>query len=485
MPNPATPSRRQLDEDLTKQELTAALIIRNQLKAILNDSSSQCKSPAAKQAVKQLQERIDDSLVALLHAKSRGEYQLQQKRFNLLLEQFKEVMQLEGDMELALKDFRFFHHVHQTLKQATFATRESLVDVFAEKFQDDPDFDLWCRHFATLQTLSADQFEAQKKALLDGLVAETTYLDLGNLAAMGLIERNAKILADTRLIYLKETNDRKSLLKDIGWIGLGIGLVTAAAVLAIAFPVLAVPGIVVGSIVMGYGIIDFAKESVELYSELTEEEKGGLSPDAEDELKNLENDIADMDVDGFLQKQPHAHHAWSSEKKWVRGLGFSASFAGFALGIVALAFVLPGVAVPAAAVIAVTAVAVGIAALAGAVLGYKVASEQKKLKEAEQTLQQDILHDAQVLDNVSDHLLDTSFSSDARMSQRLQSAPAKKPALAPADHAANLDEDEDDEREREGDEESGVLTEDEGEGETETEREGDDEEGGDKPLPLK
>ncbi|KTC99445.1 hypothetical protein [Legionella erythra] len=483
MPNPATPSRRQLDEDLTKQELTAALIIRNQLKAILNDSSSQCKSPAAKQAVKQLHEQIDEGLVALLHAKSREEYRLQQKRFNRLLEQFKEVMRLEGDMELALKDFRFFHHVHQTLKQATFANRETLIDVFSEKFQDDPDFDLWRRHFATLQTLPVDQFETQKHALLDGLVVETTYLDLGNLAAMGLIERNAQILADTRLTYLKETNNRKSLLKDIGWIGLGIGLVTAAAVLAIAFPVLAVPGIVVGSIVMGYGIIDFAKESVELYSELTEEEKGGLSPDAEDELKSLENDIEDMDVDGFLQKQPHAHHAWSSEKKWVKGLGYAASFAGFALGIVALAFVLPGVAVPAAAIIAVTAVAVGIAALAGAVLGYKVFSEQKKLKDAEQTLQQDILHDTEALDNVSDHLLDASFSSDARMSQRLQSAPAKKTALAPADRAANLDEDEDDEREREGDEESGVLTEDEGE--TETERQGDDEEGGDKPLPLK
>lgn len=485
MPSSPMPSQRQLNEDLSKQELTAALIIRNQLRAILDDSGSHLKTAAARKAVKQLQERIDQGLVALLHAKSREEYELQQKRFNLLLDQFKEVMQLEGDVELALKDFRFFHHVHQTLKLATIENRGALLERFAEKFQDDPDFDLWCRHFEALQSLPPSQFEAQKKALLDGLVAETTYLDLGNLAAMGLIERNAQLLADTRLSYLKETNNRKSLLKDIGWIGLGIGLVTAAAVLAIAFPVLAVPGIVVGSIVMGYGIIDFAKESVELYSELTEEEKDGLSLDVEDELKSLENDIEDMDVEGFLRKQPHAHHEWSTEKKWVKGLGYAASFAGFALGIVALAFVLPGVAVPAAAVIAVTAVAVGIAALAGAVLGYKVFNEQKKLKEAEQAMQHDVVKDTETLDSVSDHLLGASLSSDARMSQQLQSSPAKKSALAPADRAANRDEDEDDEREREGDEDRGALTEEQDEGDADTEREGDEEEGGEKPLPHK
>ncbi|QRN03263.1 hypothetical protein GH742_04930 [Legionella sp. MW5194] len=483
MPSSPRPSQRQLNEDLSKQELTAALIIRNQLRAILDDSGSHLKTLAAKGAVNELRERIDQALVALLHAKSREEYALQQKRFNLLLDQFKDVMQLEGDVELALKDFRFFHHVHQTLKLATVENRGTLLERFAEKFQDDPDFDLWCRHLAALQSLPKSQFEAQKKALLDGLVAETTYLDLGNLAAMGLIERNVHLLADTRLAYLKETNNRKSLMKDIGWIGLGIGLVTAAAVLAIAFPVLAVPGIVVGSIVMGYGIIDFAKESVELYSELTEEEKGELSLDVEDELKSLEDDIQDMDVEGFLRKQPYAHHEWSTEKKWVKGLGYAASFAGFALGLVALAFVLPGVAVPAAAVIAVTAVAVGIAALAGAVLGYKVLSEQKKLKEAEQAMQHDMIKDSETLDSVSDHLLCTSLSSDARMNQQLRSSPSKKSALAPADRAANRDEDEDDERE--GDEDRGVPAEELDEGDSDTEREGEEEEGGEKPLARK
>ncbi|MFC3909502.1 hypothetical protein ACFORL_10520 [Legionella dresdenensis] len=209
------------------------------------------------------------------------------------------------------------------------------------------------------------------------------------LAAFAEIEATINQLRQTRFRYLRKALDRNKLLGEAGWMGTGMGLVTAATVLGTAFPALLVPGIVVGAVVLGYSVVDFVKDSYQFYSEATHDE---ANPDL--------TGFAEFDVEKLSGAKAVPSKRWSNEKRLVKGLAVSASFAGFALAVVAFAFVFPGAGVPFAAVIGIAAAGVVVAAAAIAVLGYEARMESKEIANHQRKIEQQIAHDHDELNDI-------------------------------------------------------------------------------------
>ncbi|WED42110.1 hypothetical protein [Legionella cardiaca] len=391
------------NQEALRLELTAALIIEHQIKAITNDLIDKNSSAETKQLQQKILIAVQESIKGMLHADSKEIFLLQQQRFNQLMTNLKAKLALEGDLEKPLEDFRFFHYLHGLLLEVTTNEVKSLQDLPAW-FVEHPYFEQWRKQLDSLKNeTDPKQFEAQRTLLIEDLLIRESYQDLANLASVTLIEQNAQLLADTRLSYLKETDRRKKLLTDVLWMGLGTLLVVGAAVLSIAFPPLIIPGLVLGAAVLGYGAIDFAKQSAGLYEEFHAKSLGErqVSPATMEEVEQLESILNDPAKSDFVGRQQLDKKYWSTEEKWVKGAGYVASLTGFALAIAAFALIVPGVGVPIAAVIAVAALSLAVAAFAGGLLGFKIFREQQHQQKMQSQIEEKMTNDEEMVAQIA------------------------------------------------------------------------------------
>lgn len=394
----------QFNQDILKRELTAALIIKNQLQAIADDLVERYQTEQAKQLQKKILAISDESIKGMLHADSRENFLLQHRRLIHLLSNLKELAG-EEDLDKALADYRFFHSLHHNLLDAASPKNiKDMQDKLPSWFKENPHYSDWKNKLGKLSAQTdISAFEAEKTELIDELLMKESYQNLANQASLALVEQNIHLLRDTRLAYLKETNSRKKLLTDLAWMGAGILLVAASAILSLAFPPLIIPGLVLGVAVLGYGVIDFSKESAKLYSEIKLKKLGEreISSKTMEELRVLEKEVTGLSESQFIERQELHEQRWSNEKKWVSGAGYAASFAGLGLALAGLALIIPGVGVPIAAIIAVTVVAVAVTAFAAVLLGSKVSHEQKGLRESKQQVARQMIDDEQMIHEIA------------------------------------------------------------------------------------
>ncbi|KTD07043.1 hypothetical protein [Legionella jamestowniensis] len=383
-------------------ELTSALIIEHQLRAITDDLIRKNPNEKTKQLQRQMLVSAQESIKGMLQASSKEEFLLQQKRFNQLLSNFKEKFDLDADLEAPLEDYRFCNYLLRFLRDATPENIGEHYEKMPLWFKDHSYYTHWKMELDFLKGESDPKiFTAHKNAMINNLLENESYQQLANLSSMALIEQNNQLLTNRRLSYLKETNNRKKLLTDTSWMGLGALLVTTAAVLSIAFPPLIIPGLVIGGAVLAYGAVDFIKNSADLYSKFNMKPLGErkISPTTRDEIAQLEDKLNEGEH-SFVMRQQLEKKQWSTEEKLIKGLGYAASFSGFALALAALALIIPGVGVPIAAVIAVAAVSVAVTAIAAGVLGTKIWGEQQHQRKVQTQIEEKIAADEKIMTNM-------------------------------------------------------------------------------------
>ncbi|STX41356.1 Uncharacterised protein [Legionella donaldsonii] len=430
----------QFNQQALKQELTAALIIHDQLVAMTQDIAANYHSDQTQELQKRILDIAGQSLKGMLHADSADAFTMHQNRLSRLLTTIKEKLALEGDFDQALEDYRFFHYIHRALRNVSLKTGKDFLGDLPRWFKSHPYYNHWQEKLVQLTAQEkAAAFESYKKGLIEELFIKESYQDLANIASLALIEKNSRLLSELRLSYLDGANHRKKLFTDLGWMGLGVLLVAAATVLGLAFPLLVVPGFVVGAAVLGYGVIDFSKESANLYSEIYNRPLGDREISAETlvELRHLENQIDGFEVEPFIANQDLLAEQWSTEKKWMKGAGYAASFAGFALAFAGLAFLIPGVGVPIAAVLIVTVLAAVITAVAALLIGVKIMRERQELQKRREEVDKQTESDDRLLAEVDlgmlkpSESLRNSFTVVFEKEQEANRREVKKLALTP------------------------------------------------------
>ncbi|CEK10022.1 EI24 domain-containing protein [Legionella hackeliae] len=434
------------NQDSLTRELTAALVMEHQLRAIMDDWISKTSSEQAKQLQKKILIAAQESIKGMLQATSKEVFMLQQQRFNQLIVGVKNQLNLEEDLEGPLEDYRFYRELLQVLRSATAENFKTLHEKLPTWFKEHEQYTHWKIELDFLKGESdARIFETHKNLLIEGLLANESHQQLANLMSIALIEQNNHMLADTRLSYLKETNNRKKLIADISWIGLGALLVAAAAVLSIAFPPLIIPGLVIGGAVLAYGAIDFIRNSAELYNELQLTPLGErkISSRTRDEIAQLEDQL-NKGENTFIERQQLEKKHWSNEEKLVKGLGYTSSFLGFALAIAALSLIIPGVGAPIAAVITIAALSVAISVVAVSVLGTKLVREHQHQQKVQEKTEEKMAADKQVVTKISKLTHQPTTNKDLSHEESKQKKPVSpsKPLTEKAEEGDEEDESE-------------------------------------------
>lgn len=388
------------NQEALKQELSAALIIQNQLRALTNDMVDRYPSDSTKELQKNSLVSAELAIKGMLQVDTKEAFVIQQKRMDNLVARLKGKLALEGDLDKALADYRFFHHLHQVILKSTLENTKNM-DVYLPKwFMFNPDHADWEQKLNHLRSLvDKKTFEDYKKELIKELLQQESELNLASLSSLALIEQNSRILAETRLSYLKAANDRKKILTELAWMFAGGLLVAAAAVLGVFFPPLVIPGLVIGIAVLGYGVIDFAKENAQLVAKINNIEFGERVPSTQtlEELQAFDQKISGLETSKFLDRQNLHERHWSSEKKWLMSLSYTLSFAGLAFAFAGLAFLFPALGIPLAVIIAVSVLAVVVTTLATVIWGIKVVHEQQALQEMQQEVNKRVAEDDKMI----------------------------------------------------------------------------------------
>ncbi|ASQ46613.1 hypothetical protein [Legionella clemsonensis] len=387
------------NQRVLRHELTSALIIEHQLRAITDDLIRKTSDGKTQQLQKQMLLSAQESIKGMLQASSKEEFLLQQKRLNQLIANLESKFNLDADLEAPLEDYRFCNYLLRFLRDVTPENIDAQYEKMPLWFKEHTCFTDWRMELDFLKGESDPRFfAAHKNAVINNLLENESYQQLANFFSMSLIEQNNQLLADTRLSYLKSMDNRKKLLANASWMGLGTLLVTTAAVLSIAFPPLMIPGLIIGGAVLAYGAVDFIKKSADLYSDFKMRPLGErkLSPTTRDELAQLEEKL-NVGESSFVMHQQLEKKRWSNEGKLIKGLGYAASFSGFALAIAALALIIPGVGAPIAAVIAIAAISVAVTAVAASLLGAKIFREQQHQQKVQAQIETKIVADEKIM----------------------------------------------------------------------------------------
>ncbi|MDI9819375.1 MULTISPECIES: hypothetical protein [unclassified Legionella] len=402
-----------------ERELTVATNIYHQIHAITQDIVDNYRPTNEAVALqKNLLLIAKEAMQGMLGADSKETFLMHQKRLDQLIASLKNHLDLQGDLNNLLDKYRFFNKLHQFLQQVNLDNRTKLTEALPAWFKKHALFKDWNEELDLLVNQSdKTKFESHRNAWIKALLEKESYQNLANFASMALVEQNTRLLADSRLSYLKEANSHKKLLKDVAWMGGGVLLIAAAAVLGLAFPPLVIPGLVLGAAVLGYGAVDFSKESAELYSEFKTKELGA-------------REFANIHDKANGNKKPHP-----GEAKWIKGAGYAASFAGLGLAMAALALIIPGIGIPLAAVIAVTVASLAIAGVTAGILGFKTYHEQKSLQTEQAKVDRQITEDAIVFKKIDEMEVRHHLSSMAKvmkieMEESKQSL-AMKPSIKP------------------------------------------------------
>ncbi|KTD38004.1 hypothetical protein [Legionella oakridgensis] len=397
---------KQFNQMALERELTSALIIKHQLQHMLTDFEHHFPGEQSAKIKEEIMNSADDSIKGMLHAENKESFVLQEKRLNHLVEQLKEKFGLkEKKSEAALSSYRLLYVVLRGLKETNYERKDQLSTIWSDCdwCKEHPEYPSWVEQLNDLQRQNNEHdFEQRKSELLAKILNDISERKLDSLSALALVEQNMQLLSETRLSYLKESQSRSKLMKSMGWVGLGVLLVAGATVAALAFPVVAIPGIILGGAVVGYGAIDFAKKSANFYTKASTVPIGSREEDAQTRahLQGLADQLG-VDLPKFIEKQQVREEKKSNEKKWVKRLGMAASFTGLALGIAALAAALPFIGMPLAAVVVIAVISLAVAALTTTLLAYRARKKQTEWKREKQEVEQQITEDNKLMDEVS------------------------------------------------------------------------------------
>jgi hypothetical protein len=356
----------QFNQDALKKELTAALIIQDQFHALTEEMAELYHSKATEELKKRVDNSVKEAIKGMLQAES-------------------------------AEIFRIHHHRLQQLWLWMLKKLAVLTELDAEKVLYN------YIYISYLRRKISTENEEEKKELMLQLIKEKNQneSELPTLASFALIQENLQIMKNIRS-YLPEAKDQKKLLSSLTWLGIGILLTILSVSLGFAIPTLLV-GLVLGSISMVYGMMDFVQESIELHSEVSSLELGKrtLSQDTIRECKEVEKEIAGLTEDRtFLEQQELSEKHWSTEKKWIRGLEYAVGFTGVALAGLGLAFLFP-IGIPLAALIVVAALSIVVTAFTVALWTNKVVSEQNKLKELQQQVGEELKTDEEMINKTT------------------------------------------------------------------------------------
>lgn len=394
-----------LNQEALEREFTSALIIKDQIQAVLDSALEPYKDKEKNRTLKdQMMHAVNKSLQGMLQADSHEALMLHEKRLRELVTNIREKFALQNSSAAALADYRFNHANLRLLHKINFKDREHIIKEIASLSHEHIDFPQWQKNFTELASQQSEaDFSTLKERLVTQLMKQESEGNLANFASLSLVEESINSLNNTRLSYLEETNRKSRLLKDAAWILLGVGLVTAASVLAIAFPLLVIPGLVVGGVVAGYGAIDLAQQATELNSEIEQHKllSRKMSTENGNEFRmNMAVKLGIQDVDDFLKQQQSKHEGMSREKKLFRGLAIGSSFSALALGVAALALTIPVLGAPVAAVIAIAVASIALVSFIAGLVGFKQFREEKKLKESKSWVAQQIAEDKKIIDSM-------------------------------------------------------------------------------------
>lgn len=417
MPSDATKNSEVLDleqfnQEALHRELTSALIIRHQMQAIMDDIYERQPTKEVKRLTDHIIVTVDDTLKGMLKADSQEVLQHHTQRMQSLLKQVRSKLGAEEGgsalLSASLADYRFLHVLLRTIRDTDYKNAHEILDKLPSWCKDNeqfPAFSTWKKRLEELSQMATEQaYDEYKERIITHIVDELSKPNVANLASLSLVQENARLLTETRQTYLKSINKRRDLMQDAGWVGLGAGLVIAASVLALAFPALLLPGIIVGAVTLGYGVMDFAKTNKEIYDENKTQKLGSrkLAEETREQLQKLGDALDHFDVDDFLKNKQLEQEGASDEKKRLSGISFGLSFSGMALAVAALAVVIPGVGAPLALVIAFAVASLAVAGVTLGFLGYKNMKKQKELTHLAQEQKEKTATDEEIVEALPD-----------------------------------------------------------------------------------
>lgn len=402
----------QFNQEALHRELTSALIIRHQMQAIMGDIYERQPTEDVKQSTDKIIVAVDDILKSMLKADSQEVVQHHTQRMQSLLKQVRTKLgEEEGDSALlstSLADYRFLQVLVRTIRKTDFENAKNILEqlpAWCKDAQTYPAFNTWKKSLEELSHMSSEPaYQEHKEKILTHIVNELSKPNVANLASLSLVQENVRRLTETRQTYLKSSNKQRDLLQDAGWVSLGAGLVIAGSVLSFAFPALLLPGIVVGAVALGYGVMDFAKTNKEIYDERKTQKlgRGTLAEKTRAKLKELGESLSDFDVDDFLKKKQLDEAHASDEEKNLSGISFGISFSGVALAAAGLAVVIPGVGAPLALLIALAVASSVVAGSAYGFLNHKNTIKQKELTHIAQEQEGKAAQDKKEVDALPD-----------------------------------------------------------------------------------
>ena len=374
----------QLEQDIKafnreafRRELTNAMIIKSQIKGILDDQVNTGESHHT------VLNAVDECLFKMLTASNLESYNAHENRLKHLVNAIENRAGLQTDKTDVTKEFKNFQIILKAVKNNQFEDRQNLMSAFDESVRSSPVFDRFQIQLKSLSNADSKvQHEKIQTLILNELLHYEKESDLTNQAAAGLIDRNLNLLNESRNIYLKQETSYKRVLKDVAWSGAGALMIVGASVLAIGFPLLTIPGIVVGAGVMTYGALDLAKEIV---SEDETMKLGTRQIEKEDmdDLKTLAQHAPGFDVDKMLEYRDKVEHQRENKEKSLKRFGLGMSVLGLTLGVVALVTLIPALALPIAGVAVIAGLSMAVAGVAAGLTAYKAYQTKQEVSETQ------------------------------------------------------------------------------------------------------
>lgn len=293
-------------EQQLHRELSSAAVIKEQLTAITDDFQRKYKDEGARQFAELAHASTDEALDGMLSAKTMDNFLLHEKRLSNLLKNLKKKSNLPDNLEDSLASYRFYRHLMSVLGALRLENAEPLLKHQPQWFIEDLQYQEWEPRLNQLAKLkNENELEVLKSKFFEEILKKDSRMDLANLASLAVMERQIRAFSKQRMAELKQSKKWQHFLQDAGWMGLGLGLVITSSVFGIAFPFLAIPGLVLGAAVVGYSVIDFIKQSREVYSELYPEDKG--SHITQEFIEQLKKNTARVFLELILR-------SWSSSK---------------------------------------------------------------------------------------------------------------------------------------------------------------------------
>lgn len=296
---------KQFNQAALHRELTSATIIKKAFEEVLDF-----------QAKPNLKERImgavDETLHDMISAEDHETYHLHVTRLEALLHGLQQYLALEDESDSARK-YLLARKMAKTLEPLNFTNNDQIAELAARMKEEHLDEPLETQ-LNQLASATDETFQNLKKNLLENLSKIEQPSD--DLISLALVKQNIALLTHTRETYLKKTNSRGRMLKNLAWIGLGGLLTAAAAVGSFIFPPLSIAGVLTGVAAIGYGASDLIKQGRELKEQRNQNKLGSrhIDEETEQEIKKLAGNL-NFNIDEFLTARKEHHQQLAQENK--------------------------------------------------------------------------------------------------------------------------------------------------------------------------